>query len=94
MKNVVIIFACIYITGCTIIGGEIGREIDEGLGVGGDEYETALAEVGLEADIEILTAIYNNMGKEEVTVEEIDTIACKKPSTRQVCTALKGCWCE
>jgi len=94
MKKVIVILACLYINGCTIIGGEIGREIDEGLGVGGDEYETALAEVGMEADIEILTAIYNNMRKEEVTVEEIDTIACIKPSTHQVCTALKGCWCE
>lgn len=94
MKKVIVILACIYISGCTIIGGELGREIDEGLGVGGDEYETALAEIGMETDIEILMAIYNNFGKEEFAVEEIDNIACKEPTARQVCTALKGCWCE
>ena len=94
MKKVIVILACVYINGCTIIGGELGREIDEGLGTGGDEYETALAEAGMETDFEILTAIYNNMRKDEVAVEEIDDFACKEPTARQVCTALKGCWCE
>ena len=94
MKKVIVLFACVYISSCTIIGGELGREIDEGLGVGGDEYETALAEIGMETDIEILMTIYNNLGKEEVAVEEIDNIACKEPTARQICTALKGCWCE
>ena len=94
MKKVIVILACVYISGCTIIGGNIGREIDEGLGVGGDEYETALAEIGMETDVEILMAIYNNLGNEEVAVEEIDNIACKEPTSRQICTALKGCWCE
>lgn len=93
MRKVIVILACVYISGCSIIGGKIGREIDEGLGHGGDEYETALAEIGMETDIEILMAIYNS-GKEEVAVEEIDDFACKEPTARQVCTALKGCWCE
>lgn len=94
MKNLITLFIFISITGCTILGGEIGEEIDEVMGSGGDEYETMLAEEGLETDIEILKTIINNLGEEEVVEEVTDNVACAEPSSRQICTALKGCWCE
>ena len=94
MKSLITIFIFIAITGCTIVGSEIGEEIDEIMGSGGDEYETMLAEEGLETDIEILKSIINNLGKEEVAEEVTDNIACAEPPSRQICTALKGCWCE
>ena len=82
------------LSGCSVIGAEIGEEVDRSaLGDSEDrhKYEAQYMVEGLETDVEIIKAI---LTKPEEEPPYIVDNQCKEKDTVQVCSAKKGCWCE
>ena len=91
MKRNIILLLFLSLIGCSLIGHELGRAVDKATGETNNENRTNGTAEGLKLDAEMIEAFLNKRKKKE---KEIDTRACTKPNTHQVCTASKGCWCE
>lgn len=82
------------LSGCSLIGAEIGKEVDRSIQSDTDDphkYETQYFVEGLDTDIEIVKAIFTQPEKEQPYVVPDP---CKDENTYQVCSVKKGCWCE
>ncbi len=79
---------------CSLIGAEIGEEVDRTIQRDTDDphkYEADYFVEGLKTDIEIVKAILAKPEKEQPYVVPNP---CKEEGTFQVCSVKKGCWCE
>jgi len=72
-------------SGCSILGSKL----DDELGIDADEGFTRL---GFEFDTLIIQSML--LPREAPIQGYYDYIACGGGEMKQVCTALKGCWCE
>lgn len=83
-----IVLLCIFGSGCSLIGNQLGKAVDDGLNE--DTYEDQYTREGLEADVEIARVL---LAKDK-TVPITEELACAEPRRQKVCSAAKGCWCE
>lgn len=90
MHKIILPLIFLSLFGCSVIGNELGEVVDKTTGEESNKYKRKYRVEGLKEDIEILKELFTKKKKEE----ESDSRACKEPHTRQVCTAIKGCWCE
>ena len=53
-----------------------------------------LTKTGWEMDKLIIKKIFSTEDDPKSTKKDIDNRACTEKNYRQICTAIKGCWCE
>ncbi|MBL1275402.1 MAG: hypothetical protein COB30_004895 [Ectothiorhodospiraceae bacterium] len=92
MKQAVIIIIFLNLIGCSLIGHELGKVVDNAIGETNNKYRNDYTADGPILDAEMLEAFL--LRKKEDKKEEVDNRACKELGTHQVCTYYKGCWCE
>jgi hypothetical protein len=97
MNSSVILLAATFVSllsGCSLIGAELGEEVDESsLGDASrpQKYQAQYFEEGLEIDAEIIKALLH---EPEVESPYVVDYPCKGGGRIQVCSVKKGCWCE
>jgi len=88
MKILYLIITLLILTSCTLIGKELDEKSSKNPGETNDRY---FENEGFGIDVKFIEAIINHKEKEKKSVKPI---ACSEEGERQVCTAIKGCWCE
>lgn len=90
MKQIIIFCLTFCLFACAVVGNKLGKAVDRTMGNKNGKYEEKYTLEGLDIDILIMTAILTRKNKPE----EHDKRACQEPDTYQICSAIKGCWCE
>ncbi|WP_293931734.1 hypothetical protein [Iodobacter sp.] len=86
----IILFCLAALSGCTLLGAVIGKQLDDHRE--NPIYENKLAAEGFNVDVELIKGIVNSPKKAEPWEEKS---LCEINIEKRVCSAKSGeCWCE